>query len=429
MNKEVIISDLRECIERCNLELSVVSTQGKRLEFSVLVSNNVAVPIFYDMSKGIYTIDPMNGSSVKQYDSLEDFEKYFQTYSYTFSIFIPTCKLIAINYEQRISTPVVYSGTAGSESKGFMAKFITVDKTMEIGVTFNKNTGLYILTSVDKVGNKVQLEYEIRNELPALLYNVDMYIEDLRQLYEKNLAIDIAEVGHHRLIVSSHKDSVEVILLAERGKIYFHIVEYNAESLVEDIKIQLEDPMNMNMLLRVAESKLKEQIDAMIGSKVVVCRDIGCTEVKATVEVLDVDNEDESEIMDEADSSEKEDLDLFETEDSDLLETEDLGCQDVQFIEKPVNIVERDNNFMFSLVVYDGNVEYLRCSMRDEIYDIPIQIAKEVGVPIKRVEHVEIQTQHRGVRITKEELEKKTFAEILSEDDILCKEIISSFFD
>lgn len=445
MNKDRVIADLRDCVEEFGYNLNIVSTVGKVLEFSVLVAGtNIAVT--YNISSKMYDIIPSSVSVVQSCKDLNEFRENFKNYVYVFSVFIPTTKLIAANYEERFIKQVVYTGTVGSKFKGFTSNFLSITKDIQLEVSCSKDEKVYYLKHKDFKGNEWVNSYLIDNGKPVLVYDVNMLTEDLRKRYESSKSVAIKQLSPVSFHVAIGKDFVRVTVSNDLDKLIFSLNELNTE-LIEGISFSLEDPSDMHSLIETSKAKWDKYVDSLLGGRTV--------EVSSLPDVPESVQEFEGELVSIANFIEgairkKEvSVDIVEEDlDDDVLDEEDLD--DTMLDEEDLDdIVEVDDGYLtpslnedkdindfynsgenrFSLVVFDGVVKYLRYSTAFELYDIPIKISEDLGVPTMRVERVEIQSSHRGVKITQEELSRRLFSKVLSADDPLCRKIVDSFFD
>lgn len=141
----------------------------------------------------------------------------------------------------------------------------------------------------------------------------------------------------------------------------------------------------------------------------------------------DLDEDFDEEEPDEIDESDDENL--FE-EDFD----DDAHDEPIQEIKENHVVVSEDTSDTPKLieikVILDdnGNKIGVRFSYSNKIYDMSLDAAKKVGLPVGFIQSVIVRKLNRGMLITDEELARKLFAEDVSGNIDLCKKLVNDFF-
>lgn len=400
--------------------VEIVESSNKMVKATTVV-NNIAFSLWFDCDKQLFGFDMLQGG-IKSYQSFEDFISNLNTYIFINTYFIPTAKLIADVFEQVLQVNTVYSSFEGNKNGGFSAIFAVLGESNKQVIIKNVKDNIfeasYLEYTDDKSRRKSLLQYDYKVDKAGnavLVPTIDYYTTQIFAKYGKSETVEIRRTGISEFRFS-YNDGLSIlvsIVITDDLKISYIVKEvlYNNVSLDYDgdLPIILDDAFDLN--------ELYNNFSFLIPSE----ENTPDEEPESGVEPI---SEEESE--DEDDSDELSDDDLDEPDDSEDLEDFEEDEDDADEEVESVPLVDD-----FKLVTVKDKcdvIKSVRFIFSDKYYDIDISRALELHIPVHLIVESDKEDVIRGMLITSRELKTRIFAKNITEDDVLCNELVNKLF-
>lgn len=428
-----VLSLFRENLD--NVE--IVESSNKIVKASTVV-NNIKFSLWFDCDKQLFGFDMLQGG-VKSYQSFEDFISNLNTYIFINTYFIPTAKLIADVFEQVLQVSTVYSSFEGNKNGGFSAIFAVLGENNKQVIIRNIKDDIfeasYLEYTDDKSRRKSLLQYNYKVDKAGnavLVPTIDYYTTQIFAKYEKSETVEIRRTGISEFRFN-YNDGLSIsvnIVITDDLKISYVVKEvlYNNVSLDYDgdSSIILDDAFNL--------TELYGNFSFLIPNR----EDEPEEDLEEEIENLDdesdelLDNElDESEDSDNEDYEESKDFSDFDEDfDEDDIHT-DEEVESIPAKEETESIPAKEETDDFKLVTVKDKcnvVKSIRFVFSDKYYDIDTARAVELHIPIHLIVESDKEEIIRGMLITSRELKTRIFAQNITEDDVLCNELVNKLF-
>ena len=411
-----VLSLFRENLD--NVE--IVESSNKFVRATTVV-NNITFSLWFDCDKQLFGFDMLQGG-VKSYQSFEDFIGNLNTYIFINTYFIPTAKLIADVFEQVLQVNTVYSSFEGNKNGGFSAIFAVLGENNKQVIIRNIKDDIfeasYLEYTDDKSRRKSLLQYDYKVDKAGnavLVPTIDYYTTQIFAKYGKSETVEIRRTGISEFRFS-YNDGLSIlvsIVITDDLKISYVVKEvlYNNVSLDYDgdLPIILDDAFDLN--------ELYNNFSFLIPSEEGTPDEEPEEELDSGVESEDEEDSDDDDLDEPDDSEDLEDFEEDFEEDEDDAEDEEI---------ESVPLVDD-----FKLVTVKDKcdvVKSVRFVFSDKYYDIDISRALELHIPVHLIVESDKEDVIRGMLITSRELKSRIFAKNITEDDVLCNELVNKLF-
>lgn len=424
------------------------------------------IPVWFLVDKQIFGFDMINGGS-KPYTTIDDFGKYFTTYVYIYTNFIPKAKLIADKFEQDIKINSVYDIFSGNKEEGYTAKFRVLSHPNRVILVSEEDT-IYTARLVEYVedGTKHKLITEYKYELDDVgnvsnIPTIYSYYAELGRLYGDSDTIDIDRIGFSTFVFHIEGMDIKADVLFSYKRVFYSIQEINGVAVDEEV--DLDDPYRLqDLYLKCSDLYELNSIDVDVASEETQQETTEASEDES-VEASDstaeaepaeevetpedtlqevseessedtlqegsenTEQEDEAEPTDDDEASEGDEQEVTdETNDSE----EETSESETSVYEDKEDSSLETGNFSVKKVLGLTSEDYgLQFIDGETIYFVNAQVATQLGVPLDRFSEVVATQEKHGVVMTTDEISMHTFSKNVSSDEDTCKKLIFRIFE
>lgn len=418
------------------------------------------IPVWFLVDKQIFGFDMINGGS-KTYPSINEFEKYFTTYTYIYTNFIPKAKLVADKFEQDIKINSVYDIFSGNKEEGYTAKFRVLSHPNRAILVDEEDT-IYTAKLVEYVedGTKFKLITEYKYELDDVgnvsnVPTIYSYYAELGNLYGDSDTIDIDRIGFSTFVFHIEGMDIKADVLFSYKRIFYSIQEINGVAVDEEV--DLDDPYRLqDLYLKCSDLYELNSIDVDVASEETQQESTEATEndfieeSNSTVEVEATEKVENSEEPENLEETETEQETIETAEETETSESEEQSVQDTDFEDENITNDSEDEtsesetsanedkedssletgNFSVKKVLGLKSEDYgLQFIDGETIYFVDAQVATQLGVPLDRFSEVVSTVEKHGVVMTADEISMHTFSKNVSSDEDVCKKLIFRIFE
>lgn len=432
-------NEMVECFNTLGLNFSVDSVTESRANISVLVNENNTVLTWYEVQTGNYCFEMTNGS-IKTYDNVISFREYLSQYLNLISVIIPDAKRIADNFAEIIGLNVVYDNFFGGTNQGYTVTFrVLSNSDVAIYVTGESNreyVAQFIRFNNDKSKYKVvtSYDYHCNDGGIRLLRNAKYIVDNIYKMYadsESVLLFNRTNGDYPSFKFTWTEDNICVYLnlLNNNDSFYYNVTAINSEKVelcIDELTLGSElynlDALH-SFILRYLESHSSAKADISPKESEVVKEDTEVGEM-----CVCVDNQDNGFCGDSVESGGS--VAATGTGDSPTVDTCSHGAYKASEADSGSEESGGTDDGVMTVfnVVENGNVVAVRFVIGKSLYDIDVDIAKSFGLSCGMICDSVERIKYKGVRITAQERELRSFAENISDNMSKCEEIIDSFF-
>lgn len=423
------------------------------------------IPVWFLVDKQIFGFDMINGGS-KPYTTIDDFGKYFTTYVYIYTNFIPKAKLIADKFEQDIKINSVYDIFSGNKEEGYTAKFRVLSHPNRVILVSEEDT-IYTARLVEYVedGTKHKLITEYKYELDDVgnvsnVPTIYSYYAELGRLYGDSDTIDIDRVGFSTFVFHIEGMDIKADVLFSYKRVFYSIQEINGVAVDEEV--DLDDPYRLqDLYLKCSDLYELNSIDVDVASEETqqetdeASENDSIEESNSTAELetseeaetsedisQEVQDETSDDIAQENSEEASEDEVNLEgttatTEETEQEIQDETNDSEEETSESETNVYENKEdssletgNFSVKKVLGLKSEGYgLQFIDGETIYFVDAQVATQLGVPLDRFSEVVSTVEKHGVVMTADEISMHTFSKNVSSDEDTCKKLIFRIFE
>lgn len=399
---ESALEQLRNSFDSSGLRYELGELDEKRVEINV-VKNGVEVRTWFDVEKQIYGFNMIQGGC-KTYGSIEDFEKFFATYLAIHTDFLPSAKAVADVFEKEVEVSSIYDNFSGNKQSGYIAQFRVLgqeDNLILISKTPEGYTAKYGNSIEDGSKFKILVEYkyevdEVGNV--SVIPTIHSYIHELSVRYKDNDQVDIERIG-----VDEFTYTIEGLTIRAKVVFMYRDVKYVVSDIggySVDFECSLDDYLELSALFMVCKDKYDD---------LTCCEDEVASEDDEEVEVYEPSYEEQEHSMGNGVAE------GFEVPEEPMEEKEEVA-QGMEFSIK-------------AIVASDNSVRALQFITDDGIYTMSVDKAKELGIPVDRIDERVSCVRRRGILITEDELALRSFSQDISDNVEMCQRLFDSIFE
>lgn len=437
-------------IESLGYAYNVAKQDERGIQLDVS-KGNFTLKVVYDGADDIYGFFVI-GVGIKPFDTFEEFRDYFETYMSIHTDFLPKANMMSEFFEKHRGIIATYSHFIGNMKDGYTA-------------LFNVNGEPAQTISVDYRGNLYRLRYNINNEVVATYgfvldetdritpvmtpdYYFDLMTERMKKISDE---YDFNRISDNSFFLREKATDLKLVYSIIRPKDYNK--PYCSVTKVNNIDVSIDwheeailDVASLYAHVRVNINP--ESIGEMPTAVETVTEEV--TEEVAETVTEDALEEVASELIDTVVDETVEDTEDDSTEDSDEEVYEESVNMDIpdsfnevfgneeheQTVPDTVAVsvmsdggLENMGKIELSLVQKDGVIVSVRFKTEDGLFDMPVETAKKLGVPVKRIVSCSDIEVINGMLMTREEFNCKQFATELDDSDDLCRVLIDHLFD
>lgn len=415
---ETALEQLRNSFDELGLVYNIDKLDENSVQLGV-VKNSVEIKVWFNADKQIFGFDMLQGGC-KTYTEFSEFEKFFNTYLTIHTEFLPSAKAVADEFEKVLGASSIYDNFQGNNKQGYVAQFRLLGQDDKIILISRVPEGYVAkLGSYVDDGSRFKVLSEYKYEVDevnnvSLIPTIHSYMAELSRRYSEDDSISIERIG-----VDEFYFNIEGLSIKVKVEFIYKEIRYLVESINNynvDFSCTLDDdPYKLSSLYMICKDKYD---DLSCESEEINCQNV-------TEQSVDSIDKSEQELENTyADNSSKE-LETVSTEDSDEI------CMNTKSDEdKLQEISEVNMEFSIKTIIgSDNTVRSLQFITADGIYIMSLDKAKELGIPVERIdEHATYMNKH-GIVVTEDEVNKHCFSKDISDNADLCRQLFNSIFE
>ena len=452
---ESALENLKQCLNKLNIEYSVLSAEPN-IQINTY-RDSVQIECWFDSVKQLYGFNMIQGG-IKAYADITQFEHYFSTYLYINTVFIPNAKKVADEFEKVIGVDSLYKSFRGSDNSGYIAIFnILSDNSKELSVTkANKDGEYYIKLNEIETGKILKQALYRVDEVGNVDFipDINYYLDKLGERYAEDNSITINRIGASEFEFKYSDMTVKALVTFDDNSIVY-LVHYVNEDLAESQKIEILDPFDLSELHQISLGFIKPMEVNQLQVETESFFEEGVSGENTQIEEDDTDEKSNShkpstfvesentEINTPDTHIEEKEEDTLEDEVQSDEEQEDISEDEAQLEEEPEEVVKEevekegttlDNDIVtiidtVKLIEIDGEVSLVRFDCGQTIYDMDIDKAKSLGIPVHNIVEIDKKYIKRGILATDDERKRRVFAEDITSNDLKCETLVDVLFD
>lgn len=467
---EEALNQLSSVCQELNCNYDIVSQTEKGVKINVTNLGH-EFQVWFDVDKQNYYFNLVSGGT-KACTSFNEFKEFFKVYFTICVSIVPDSKAIVDAFESIIDCNTIYDNfVSDMKSDKVVVLFKVLGKAdLVIHVTKYFYDRMYTVSLKESCegGTKLKTLKEYLYEMddtnhPVLIPNVYSYMDRLHALYDTSDDVNIQRYSSSGFSVNYNGDSMiyEVDFVND---IQFSVVGFNGRSLSPAISLTVTDVYNIEEMFE-AFKMVYEMIETDTSVEMSANNDDfddfdfdDTAENEASedgyLEEGDYsedysENEDESGI-DDTDFSEdtalssSEENDSYEDfEDESYIDSEEVSAEiteEEDWNESFNDTSEEEETTMdeqlegyieirIMLITECGENKAVRFIDSDKLYDMSIEKALSLGIPVSRICDTEERRNIRGIFMTDSEKHSRIFAEDITDNDELCASLVDRLFE
>lgn len=414
--------NLRDSLDGLGLSYNINKVEEKSVEF-IVNKNGIETKVWFDVDKQIFGFDMLQGGC-KTYDDFSKFEDFFKTYMSIYTEFLPSAKAVADEFEKVVGVSSIYDTFQGNKQTGYTAQFKVLGHDNKIILIskipqgFTAKFGSYV-----DDGTKFKTITEYRYEVDDVnnvtcIPTIHSYMNELGERYGSDDSIDIERIG-----VDEFSFTIEGLNILAKIEIMYKTITYEVEKIAGvDVNFSCEledDPYKLSTLYMICKDKYDDIICAEEAEDTDATDDT--TEDSATEE----DTTEDSTIEEDTTEDDITEEDAIEdTTEDDITEENVTDTDEVEVKQEEAGV-----DYPIKIILGDkGTAESLQFMTDDAIYIMSAEKARELGIPIERIDVHATCVKKHGILITEDELQRKCFAKNISYDEDFCQKLFIDIF-
>jgi hypothetical protein len=436
---ESALQQLRESFDKLSLTYEMGDLDEKGVEINI-VKSNLTIRTWFNVEKQLFGFDMLQGGC-KTYGDFNEFEKYLVTYLQIYTEFLPSAKVIADSFEKSMGVNSVYDNFQGNKQTGYVAMFkIFGQDNDDKSILISKIPEGYSARLVQYIeGNtkyRIISEYKYEtdevNNL-SIIPTVYSYMDELANRYDEDDTVDIERIGSDEFLFKINDLEIKATVSFMYKNVNYTITDISGFA-IEGNKSEYV-PYNDAYKLEDLYLYCKEIYDDLSYTKQLEDEVAQAQNQDLPSEDFEKIEEPEQEVAEEDMDSEGDEDDYQDNElnevDDDI--TEDIETEQSTPVEdtkiEEVETLEPVEDFSIKTIVgSDRTIRSIQFMTDSDIYTMSVEKAKQLGIPVERIDERASCTKKRGILLTEDEIARHSFSKDISNDEDMCNQLFNSIF-
>ena len=453
--------ELQKIVSILGYPFNVISSEVDSKVVATIQVKNFKLELWFRVDTQLYGFSLLNGG-YKSFGSPNDLLESVKVYIDININLIPRAKQVCDTFEKCFDINAVYQNFQCNSNNDVLVIFTVLGET-DKQIVIKSSSDYYIASLVqfnsDKTKTRVIAEYKYSIDGYGnikLIPTISYFTRNLFDRYEADDNISIVRDAIDSFLIK-YSDGliIDTKMTFNDGKIQYNLtrVEKNGVSLPDLTSMQniiLEDTFSMSELKNNVDFEFNDSeqddfefVDVKDENEVDIFHEENTTEETDTLEEIEEEEVEEEKVKEEEVEEEKVEEEAISEEAiseeaGELINEEseetDEKVEEVEEIDEKAEEVSEDNSDVdedLSIMLInnlEGNPKFVRFVLKDNYYDMDINKARELGIPVNKIIKSENQVVKRGMLLTPMELSNRIFADDISDNNSLCSGLVDKLY-
>ena len=388
IHTDMALSLIRESFDKMGLTYNTREVNSEKLIVEV-EKNNITLQVWFEVKHQAFGFNMLNGG-YKAYQSIEEFEKFFDTYLTIQTEFLPNVKIISDFYTKQTGKSLAYERFVGNRNDGFRAIYYVLGED-NVQAHIYHDMNIYTVDilefSEDKKMQKLndRFTYKLNEDGTCqehTVYDIQSYLKNLSARHRGSKDYGMRRTGANEFEATYKNDDITIYYTVEfpnNEKVIYSISEVligaNRTNYDVPLELELKDAFDLAELLQLVLHDIStgndsddESVEEITTEEKATSEEVVAEEVTNTEESIEdeINTEESAEEETNTEESVEDEVNIEESAEEETT-SEEVVAEEVSSEEESVEESNSDGLDPLSAISTDENNSDSNLSSLDEV--------------------------------------------------------------